>query len=73
MTDSTGAGVARERLRQKINNLQLTIDDQVCSIEPAISITIPSDEKPFDLKVFLETAKKNHLEEIRARIGNHGK
>lgn len=68
MTDSTGAGVARERLRQKINTLQLTINDQICSIEPAISITTPTDEKPIDLKTFLETAKKNHVEEIRARV-----
>ncbi|NLG15960.1 MAG: hypothetical protein GX556_01360 [Fibrobacter sp.] len=64
MTGREGALIVKERLRKRIGELKVVIENQEFSIEPVVSVTTPVENTNVDLKTYLELAVKTHREEI---------
>ncbi len=67
MTGREGALIVKERLKKRIGELKVVIENQEFSIEPAISVTTPAENMNVELKTYLELAVKAHREEISTR------
>ena len=63
MTNLDGAVIARQRLRKKLDEMEITLKDQQVKIEPVISVSTPRKGTHFDLRLYLGMARKDHLKE----------
>ena len=68
MTDLDGAVIARQRLRKKLDEMEITLKDQQVKIEPVISVSTPIKGTHFDLRLYLEMARKDHLKEKQGTV-----